>query len=356
MHTGGARPHRSTLQLLSRSERHWRSPVDESLQVMDRELTAAQSGVRLDFYLAEQVEGLSRAHAQRLIGEGHVLVNGRVAKASLRLQAGDAVRVHQDDPRPLDLAPEPIPLAVVYEDRDLIVIDKPAGLTVHPAPGHPTGTLVNALLAHCTDLRGIEGTLRPGIVHRLDKDTSGLLVVAKHDRAQLSLSGQIARRETLKAYLALVAGSPPAAGVIDAPIGRHPAQRKRMAVVAEGRPARTHYRVVGPAPGGGLVAVVLETGRTHQIRVHFAALGYPVAGDPVYGQPNPGLGRQWLHAWRLGFRHPTSGAWLEFEAPLPDDLLAVLACDPAVLERMLQSARAAVTAMRQVAVSLGAKS
>jgi len=317
-------------------------------------LAADRSGERLDAYLARAVPDLSRSHAQKLIEAGRVLVNGRPAKAALRLAPGDEVRVHVPEPQPITPLPEPIRLEVVYEDADLIVVNKPAGLTVHPAPGHPSGTLVNALLAHCPDLSGINGELRPGIVHRLDKDTSGLLVVAKNDRAQLALSEQFAGREVLKAYLALVEGRPPPAGVIDAPIGRHPAQRKRMAVLAEGRPARTRYRVVAQWDEAALVVALLETGRTHQVRVHFAAIGHPVVGDPVYGRRSPLVARQFLHAWRLGFRHPRIGAWLEFEAPLPEDLRSALATllqgerSGRVAERiaaLLQSARAAVAAL-----------
>jgi 23S rRNA pseudouridine1911/1915/1917 synthase len=312
-------------------------------------LHAEAGGERVDAFLARAVPDLSRAHAQRLIAEGMVRVNGGAAKPSLRLAAGDQVEVEMPAPVPIDLAPESIPLRVVFEDADVIVIDKPAGLTVHPAPGHPNGTLVNALLAHCTDLAGIEGSLRPGIVHRLDKDTSGLLMVAKNDRAQLALSDQIAHRQVLKAYLVMVAGHPRKAGVIDAPIGRHPAQRRRMAIVAEGRPARTHYRVVAEVGENALAVAVLETGRTHQVRVHFAGIGHPVLGDAVYGRRWDGLERQFLHAWRLAFAHPRTGAHIELEAPLPPDLHGALSAAvraggqahvDAAIEAMLQSARA----------------
>jgi 23S rRNA pseudouridine1911/1915/1917 synthase len=322
-------------------------------------LTAEHAGERLDVFLARALPYLSRAHAQRLIAEGRARVNGQAAKPALRLAPGDTVHVELPEPDPFDLTPEPLPLTVVYEDADVVVVDKPAGLTVHPAPGHPNGTLVNALLAHCGDLAGIEGTLRPGIVHRLDKDTSGLLVVAKNDRAQLSLSGQIARHEVLKAYLVMVAGHPPRAGVIDAPIGRHPAQRRRMAIVAEGRPARTHYRVVAEVGDAALVAAVLETGRTHQVRVHFAGVHHPVLGDPVYGRRWDLLERQFLHAWRLVFRHPATGEPIELEAPLPLDLRGALARTlgfegvvhvDAEIGAMLQSARVAVSSLAAAAV------
>jgi 23S rRNA pseudouridine1911/1915/1917 synthase len=322
-------------------------------------LSADRDGERLDVFLARALPQLSRAHAQRLIDEGLVRRNGRAARSSDRLKPADVVEVWLPAPRPIAPAPEPLPLAVVYEDADVIVVDKPAGLTVHPAPGHATGTLVNALLAHCTDLGGIGGDLRPGIVHRLDKDTSGLLVVAKNDLAQRALTGQIARREVLKAYLALVEGHPLPSGVIDAPIGRHPARRRQMAVVAEGRPARTHYRVAATIGDVALVAAVLETGRTHQVRVHFAAVRHPVVGDPVYGRRSDLVPRQFLHAWRLGFRHPRTGIWLVREAPLPSDLREALRAalvragvpgGDAAVGSLLATARAAVDAMATTAV------
>lgn len=320
---------------------------------------AATAGERLDVFVAGAVPDMSRAHAHRLIAGGYVLLNGSAAKPAQRLEQGDQVEVTLPAPAPIELEPEAIPLAAVFEDADVIVVDKPPGLTVHPSAGHPAGTLVNALLAHCTDLAGIDGSLRPGIVHRLDKDTSGLLIVAKNDRAQASLSGQIARHELLKAYLALVSGNPPRSGIIDAPIGRHPAQRKRMAVVAEGRPARTHYRVVAVIGEMALLAAVLETGRTHQIRVHLSATGHPLIGDAVYGARSTLVDRQFLHAWRLGFTHPRTDDRIELEAPLPPDLrqaLATLLHHDGVtgvderIESLLQSARAAVKTMATAAV------
>jgi 23S rRNA pseudouridine1911/1915/1917 synthase len=287
-------------------------------------LTADRPGERLDVFLARRLPDLSRAHAQRLIAEGHVRVDGGASKPSLRLEPGARVEVEQPAPAPVIVQPEAIPLAVLYEDGDVIVVDKPAGMAVHPGPGHTGATLVNALLAHCPDLAGIEGSLRPGIVHRLDKDTSGLLVVAKNDRAQLALTAQMAERTARKQYLALVQGRPPPTGTIDAPIGRHPGQRKRMAIVAEGRPSRTHFRALGPVGDDTLILARLETGRTHQIRVHFAGIGHPIVGDAVYGRRSDVVGRQFLHAWRLGFRHPRTDEWLQFEAPLPEDLRAAL--------------------------------
>jgi 23S rRNA pseudouridine1911/1915/1917 synthase len=224
-------------------------------------------------------------------------------------------------PQPLDVEPEAIPLRIVYEDQDLLVVDKPAGLTVHPAPGHRSHTLVNALLAHCRDLSGVGGVLRPGIVHRLDRDTSGLLLVAKNDRAHAGLSKQLKERTVEKRYLALVRGRlEQREGVIEGAIGRDPRNRKRMAIVEGGRPARTAYRVREHLEGMTLVEVAPSTGRTHQIRVHFAAAGHPIVGDALYGKPSALVGRQFLHAYRLAFRHPRDGRSLAFESPLPADL------------------------------------
>ena len=224
-------------------------------------------------------------------------------------------------PRPVSVEPEPIPLKLVYSDAHLLVVDKPAGLTVHPAPGHPSGTLVNALLALCPDLKGVGGELRPGIVHRLDKDTSGLMVVAKTSEAHLALSRQIKERRVRKGYLALVTGKlQPAEGIIDAPVGRDTRNRKRMAIVGSGREARTRYRVLRSSESYSLVEAFPETGRTHQIRVHLASLGHPLVGDHVYGKRSALVGRQFLHAHILGFRHPATGGWKEFTSPLPADL------------------------------------
>lgn len=288
------------------------------------EFTVENSGSRLDCYVAEQCQ-ISRAHARKLIDEGQVTVNGRQAKAGYRLNAGDRVVASVPPPPPATLVPEEIPLEVVYEDRDVMVIDKPAGLLVHPAAGQRTGTLVNALLARCPDLAGSDGTLRPGIVHRLDKDTSGLMVVAKNQAAQVNLSLQIRQRSFAKGYLALVSGHlSPERGAIEAPIGRHPGDRKRMAVLAGGREARTEYQVVRYLDGYTLLEAMPETGRTHQIRVHFSAIGHPVFGDPVYGKRSSLLRRQFLHAHRLGFRLPSSGEYVEFRSELPQELEEVL--------------------------------
>ncbi len=288
------------------------------------EFAVSSTGERLDKYLAEQCQ-ISRSYAQKLINGGQVAVNGHAAKSSQKLNAGDKVVANIPPPSPISLAPESIPLKVVYEDNDLIVIDKPAGLVVHPAAGHRSGTLVNAILARCPDLGTIKDTIRPGIVHRLDRDTSGLMMVAKNDAAQTSLTRQIKQRSIEKGYLALVLGHlHPKRGAIDTPIGRHPKDRKRMAVVSGGREAHTEYRVIKYYNEYTLVEAMPETGRTHQIRVHFAAIGHPVFGDPVYGKKSPLLGRQFLHACMLGFRLPSSGKYVEFKTELPPDLDDVL--------------------------------
>jgi 23S rRNA pseudouridine1911/1915/1917 synthase len=288
------------------------------------EFTVASPGERLDKYVAEQCQ-ISRSYAQKLIDDGQVAVNGHAAKSSQKLNARDRIVVNIPPPSTISLSPEDIPLRVVYEDNDLLVIDKPAGLVVHPAAGHRSGTLVNAILARCPDLGSINGTIRPGIVHRLDKDTSGLMMVAKNEAAQRSLSRQIKQRSIKKGYLALVLGHlTPEHGAIDAPIGRHPKDRKRMAVVSEGREARTAYRVVKYLDSHTLVEAMPETGRTHQIRVHFAAIGHPIFGDHVYGKRSPLLGRQFLHAHQLGFKLPSSGKFVEFRAELPQELQEVL--------------------------------
>ena len=289
-------------------------------------LTADRPGERLDVFISRRCDELSRSRARKLIDEGLVTVNGNQGKPSDPVPAGAAVTVNIPQPIESDLIPEDIPLTIVYQDRDLLVIDKPAGLTVHPAPGHPSGTLVNALLAVCPDLRNIRGTIRPGIVHRLDKDTSGLMVVAKNDRAYQELSQQMKRREVHKTYLALVRGVPsPREGAIEAPIGRHPKNRKKMAVVAGGREALTRYRVREELPGGyALLEVEPVTGRTHQIRVHMAATGHPVVGDTVYGRRSDLVDRQFLHAWKLAFAMPLGGRTVEFESPLPPDLRRAL--------------------------------
>ena len=287
-------------------------------------------GQRLDVFLA-RVSGLSRARVQMLIEDGAALVAGRTQKPRYPVRAGDLVLLTIPPTEPLALTPEPIPLDILYEDEHLLVLNKPAGLVVHPGAGRTTGTLVHALLAHCAHLPGIGGVERPGIVHRLDRDTSGVMVVAKTEAAHQSLSLQFKNRIVRKRYLALAHGEiPRETGRIEAAIGRRADDRTRMGVRSEGgRAARTAYRVLRRLRNMTLVELGLETGRTHQIRVHLAHIGHPVVGDRVYGgrrarrasATEESTRRQMLHAWRLAFRHPISGAWLEFTAPPPPDFL-----------------------------------
>jgi len=300
------------------------------------ELRVSEGGQRLDKYVAQAVPDLSRSQAQKLIEDGLVTVNRGMAKASYGVEIGDLVVVRIPPPETLEVRPESIPLNIVYEDEDIIVVNKPAGMVVHPAYGHRTGTLVNALLAHCPTLAGAEDASRPGVVHRLDKDTSGLIIVAKNDSAWQCIQRQFKRREVKKVYVALLEGRlEPVQGVIEAPIGRDKKRRKRMAVVEGGREARTEYRVVeylGREGGKAshpytLVEAEPKTGRTHQVRVHFASIGHPLAGDPVYGfrqQRLSSLRRQFLHAQALRFRLPGTNEYVELTAELPEDLTGVL--------------------------------
>lgn len=275
---------------------------------------------RLDKYLTQTFPQFSRSYIQRLIEEGRILVNERKAKASQRLNARDSITVELPAAASLP-APEAIPLTIAYEDEDILVVDKPAGLTVHPGPGHPNHTLVNAILAHCSNIVTRGDSSRPGIVHRLDKETSGLMVVAKNDVARQYLIDQFKSRAVTKGYLVLVNGKVfPQEGKIEAPIGRDPHYRKRMAVVEDGREASTKYRVREYLGDYSFLEVSPETGRTHQIRVHLSAIGHPVAGDAVYGGKSPHIGRQFIHAYHLGFYLPTSGTYQEFTCPLPRDL------------------------------------
>ena len=287
----------------------------------ERTFVADADGERLDRFLDARCPALSRSRIQALISEGSVTLDDSAAKPSTKIKRGQTVLLRIPKPAESSLRPQRIPLTIVYEDSDLLVVDKPAGMTVHPAPGHPDGTLVNAVLAHCPDLQGIGGTVRPGIVHRLDKDTSGLMVVAKNDRAHRSLSDQLKAREFRKVYIALTHGSvTPSEAIINAPIGRSPANRQRMAVVDGGREAITRYRVLRHYPSHSLVEIHPTTGRTHQIRVHFASLGYPLVGDATYGKAGNALNRHFLHATTLGFKHPSSGDYHEFVAAMPAEL------------------------------------
>lgn len=300
--------------------------------------------IRLDVFLTNSDIGYSRSGAQRLIAEGHVEIEGRTVKPGHPVRPGDVIRVVLPEPKAPNLNPEAIPLDVFFEDRDLLVVNKPAGMVVHPAPGSYSGTLVHALLHHCTDLSGIGGQLRPGIVHRLDKGTSGLLIVAKNDGAHWSLSDQLKRREVVRRYRALVWGRMAApSGRIEASIGRHPADGKRMAVSGRrARPAATRFKVEEEFEFLSLLSLRLETGRTHQIRVHLSHVGHPVFGDPTYGGREKRLRgiaprfrtkaeallkimpRQALHAQTLGFVHPTTDEQLSFSSDLPEDIRAVL--------------------------------
>ena len=296
---------------------------------MTRELTAAteHAGVRLDAFLSAD-GALTRSQAARLIAEGRVRVNGKPAAKSARLSGGETVTVDVPRLRETALPPQDIPLDVVYEDDDVIVVNKPTGLVVHPAPGHPDGTLVNALLHHCGDsLSGIGGEKRPGIVHRIDRDTSGLIIAAKNDAAHLALSAQLKDHSLSRTYECLVTGNMKQdSGTVDAPIGRSSADRKKMAVVPTGRRAVTHWEVVARYPGVTHLRCRLETGRTHQIRVHMAYIGHPILGDTVYGakKPVPGLTGQCLHATGLRFIHPRTGDPVELHCPLSPEFTAML--------------------------------
>jgi 23S rRNA pseudouridine1911/1915/1917 synthase len=295
-----------------------------------------QAGQRLDHALSQILPELSRSRIQQLLEQGHITLNGKVPhKSGIRLAGGEQINIHMPTLQPSSQQAENLPLTIQYEDDDLLVIEKAAGMVVHPAPGHASGTLVNALLAHCPNLPGVGDEQRPGIVHRLDKDTSGLLVVAKHTAALHWLQAQFQARTVQKLYLGLVVGKPPSpTGWIEAPLERHPTDRKRMAVYApnsgKGRPARTYYRVQQKFSHHNLIEFQLETGRTHQIRVHAAFLGCPIAGDQTYGTRSSlrftpaGLTRQFLHAYRLTL-HLLDGTERAFDSPLPPDLAATLA-------------------------------
>lgn len=306
--------------------------MDAEPTAVRRELTIEKEEPRLDAYLARAEPSLSRSRIKSLIEQGYVLVEGAPCKPSRRLRPGETLALTVPRPQPIKPQPEPIPVDVVFQDDHLLVLDKPAGLSVHPGPGHPAHTLVNALLALIPDLPGIGGYLRPGIVHRLDKDTSGLMVVAKTEQAHRHLSRQLKDRAMSKGYLALVQGRiPHQKDTIDAPLGRHPIHRKRIAVVPSGRPAQTTYHILQHFHNATYLDVTTHTGRTHQIRVHLAHVGHSLVGDTVYGRKDARLKRHFLHAHKLGFTHPSTGEWLDFTAPLPDDLsefLQSLPTDP----------------------------
>lgn len=304
------------------------------------EVSPAADGLRLDQYAALILPDHSRSYLSTLIRSGDIRIEGKAGKPSQKVHDGDRVRVQIPAPVDVDAKPEPMDLDILYEDADIVVINKPAGLVVHPGPGHPSRTLVNGLLHHCCDLSPIGGALRPGIVHRLDRDTSGTMVVAKSAAAHEHLSAQFKDRTVEKTYLALIWGHLPTPhGRIDAPIGRHPVDRKKMSTLSKsGRAAETLWRVRKTYPEGMLLEVDLKTGRTHQIRVHFAAAGHPIVGDPVYGIRRAGIGRsatpyalclrgvnrQMLHAWRLSFVHPGSGRPMGFQSLLPADMIQTL--------------------------------
>ncbi|MHB8086202.1 MAG: RluA family pseudouridine synthase [Dehalococcoidia bacterium] len=290
-----------------------------------RSLEVAGPVGRLDKYLVQNYPEFTRTFIQKLIEGGNVTVNGRTARVALQLKLKDHIEITIPPPEPSVILPEDIPFEVIYEDRDVVVINKPAGLTVHPAPGHSQHTLVNALIKRYPDLEGFGGSMRPGIVHRLDKDTSGLMVIARSEAARQSLINQFKYRSVKKCYLVLLKGRlEPANGAIDAPIGRDPSDRKRMAVVSKGRNARTDYHVLKYLDGYTLVEANIRTGRTHQIRVHFKAIGYPVVGDAVYGVKSNLIKRQFLHAYHLEFKLPTSNLRRAFDCELPDDLKQAL--------------------------------
>ncbi len=284
--------------------------------------------LRIDVFTAKTAE-ITRSRAAGLIADGNVLINGKAAAKNAKVKDGDSVTITLPDPETYDITPENIPLDIVYEDGDLLVVNKPKGMVVHPAPGHPDGTLVNALLWHCGDsLSGIGGEKRPGIVHRIDKDTSGLLIVAKNDFAHQGLSAQLSDHSLYREYEAIVRGNlRQDSGTVNAPIGRHPTDRKRMAVTSKNaKPAVTHWQVIARYRGYTHIRCRLETGRTHQIRVHMASIGHPLLGDYTYGAPSPdkGLEGQCLHARRLRFIHPRSGEEHIAEAPLPPYFVDVI--------------------------------
>ena len=293
------------------------------MEILNYVVSDGQSGIRIDRYLSDSNEELSRSYIQKLLKEQKVTVQGTFVKANYKVQAGDVITVEVPDMTEPDILPEDIPLDILYEDEDVLVVNKPKGMVVHPSAGHTTGTLVNAIMAHCKEnLSGINGVLRPGIVHRIDKDTTGALLVCKNDNAHKDLALQLKEHSIKRRYRAIVAGViKEAEGTIEGPIGRHPVERKNMAIIYKnGNEAVTHYRVLERFPNATYVECRLETGRTHQIRVHMTSIGHPLLGDEVYGSGrNPyHLQGQTLHAMILGFVHPSTGEYMEFTAPLPE--------------------------------------
>jgi len=302
----------------------------------------AQAGFRLDTLVSTEIDHCSRTYAATLIRQGCITVDGSAKKPGYPVKTGETITGKIAPPEVSDLLPEAIPLQILYEDAELLVVDKAPGMVVHPAPGHSGGTLANALMHHCPDLAGISGSLRPGIVHRLDKDTSGVLVVAKNSRSMHHLATQFKSRKVRKHYLAVVYGIPETdAGTVDLPIGRHPVDRKRMSVISgKSRSALTHWRVLEQFTGACLLELDIRTGRTHQIRVHCKTMGHPITGDPVYGNRGDkkrlasvspelsravmAMDRQMLHAWRISFIHPVTGEQMTLEAPLPSDMTGLI--------------------------------
>ena len=290
-----------------------------------RVFVCESAGERLDRFLAARCADLSRSRIKRLIADGEVAVDGHERNAGFRLRQGQSVAIIVPEPAPTYMLPQPIPLDVIHQDEDILIVDKPAGMPVHPGVGHPDSTLVNAVLGLNPAIGEVGGAMRPGLVHRLDMDTSGLIAIAKTDRAHASITGQLRDRTVNKGYLALVVGQlSPAEAVIDAPIGRDPHDRKKMAIVEDGRPSSTRYKALANYRGCTYADVRPRTGRTHQIRVHFASIGHPVVGDSLYGREDSRIGRHFLHAAYLEFDHPASGKRVSFQSPLPPDLQSLL--------------------------------
>lgn len=290
--------------------------MDESLIVIEE---PSDAGIRIDKFLASAIPDKSRSHYQKAIDNGLVLVNGKTVKSKYQTRLGDEIVISIEPVKEIDILPEDIPIDILYEDNDVIVVNKPKGMVVHPAPGHYSGTLVNALMFHCKDsLSGINGEIRPGIVHRIDMNTTGSLLVCKNDKAHNDIAAQIKVHSVNRIYKGIVIGNfKEEEGTVDAPIGRNPKDRKKMAVVPNGREAVTHFTVLEQFKGYSYVQFKLETGRTHQIRVHMAHIGHPLLGDDVYGKPVKNLEGQTLHAQTLGFKQPTTGEYIEVNAPLP---------------------------------------